>query len=217
MNFGSVDPMMFALFLGGLALIPILLMITTAFLKIAMVLIIARNAIGVQQAPPNMAVYGIALAATLFVMAPVFKDIGTQIKENDLDLSSFEKVQESLAIVAQPLTEFMSTNTDADVSARFVANAKRLWPEEMKEDALGDNPLIAIPAFVVSELQAGFEIGFLIYVPFIVIDLIVSNILLALGMQMVAPMTVSLPLKILLFVMVDGWTKLLDGLIFSYI
>ena len=217
MSFGNVDPMMFALFLGGLALIPILLMITTAFLKIAMVLIIARNAIGVQQVPPNMAVYGIALAATLFVMAPVFKDMSAQIKEQAIDLSSFEKVQESLTTVAEPLTEFMSTNTHTGISDRFIANAKKLWPEEMKADALADNPLIAIPAFVISEMQAGFEIGFLIYIPFIVIDLIVSNILLALGMQMVAPMTVSLPLKILLFVMVDGWTRLLDGLIFSYI
>ena len=91
-----------------------------------------------------------------------------------------------------------------------------MWPKEMADKASRDDLLLVVPAFVLSELQAGFQIGFLIYIPFIVIDLIVSNILLALGMQMVAPMTISLPLKILLFVLVDGWTRLLDGLFYSY-
>ena len=110
----------------------------------------------------------------------------------------------------------MLTNTSPDVLVLFQASAKTLWTEEISTSLGPENLLILIPSFVVSELQAGFEIGFLIFLPFIVIDLIVSNLLLALGMQMVAPMTVSLPLKILLFVLIGGWEKLLHSLVLSY-
>ena len=91
-----------------------------------------------------------------------------------------------------------------------------MWPVEMRESATADNLLILVPAFTVSELTSAFEIGFLIYLPFIVIDLIISNILLAMGMMMVSPMTISLPFKLLLFVMIDGWTKLIHGLVLTY-
>ena len=118
--------------------------------------------------------------------------------------------------VVEPLRTFMTRNLDPDIQTHLLENTQRMWPKEMADKASRDDLLLVVPAFVLSELQAGFQIGFLIYIPFIVIDLIVSNILLALGMQMVAPMTISLPLKILLFVLVDGWTRLLDGLFYSY-
>lgn len=111
----------------------------------------------------------------------------------------------------------MLRNVDADVLTHLQENTTRLWPEQMAREVQREDLILLIPAFVLSQLQAGFEIGFLIYIPFIVIDLIVSNLLLALGMQMVSPMTISLPLKLLLFVLVSGWSRLLDSLFLSYL
>ncbi|MDW6001968.1 type III secretion system export apparatus subunit SctR [Vibrio mangrovi] len=216
MNLGQIDPMLFALFLGGLSLLPILLIVCSAFLKISMVLLITRNAMGVQQVPPNMAIYGIALAATFFVMAPVVKDIGERVKETPPDFSSLETMQTSVNHLVGPLQQFMVRNTNPDVLIHIMDNTANLWPKEMAQKVTKDDLMVVIPSFMLSELKAGLQIGFLIYIPFIVIDLIVSNLLLALGMQMVSPMTISLPLKILLFILVDGWERLLNGLFYSY-
>lgn len=217
MNLQDVDPLTLALFLGALSLVPLMMMICTAFLKIAIVLLITRNAIGVQQVPPNMALYGIALAASLFIMAPVFSDIGQRFKQLPQRINEFAALESDATHVLEPLRQFMTRNVDPDIQTHLLENTQRLWPAAMAAKARRDDLLLIVPAFVLSELQAGFQIGFLVYIPFIVIDLIVSNILLALGMQMVAPMTISLPLKILLFVLVDGWTRLLDGLFYSYL
>lgn len=215
---GTLNPLMLALFLGALSLLPLVFMITTSFLKISMVLMLTRNALGVQQVPPNMALYGIALAATLFVMAPVFNGVYTRVQERPIDTQSADKLSASLAYGLQPMTHFLQHNTNPDIETHLHENSLQLWPKEMTQGAIQnrDNWLLLVPAFVLSELEAGFKIGFLIFIPFIVVDLIVSNVLLALGMQMVSPMTISLPLKILLFVLADGWTRLLDGLFYSY-
>jgi type III secretion protein R len=212
----GMNPVMLALFLGALSLIPFLLIVCTAFLKISMTLLITRNAIGVQQVPPNMALYGIALAATMFVMAPVAHEVQQRVKEHPLDISSSEKLSASAGAIIEPLQRFMTRNTDPEIITHLLDNTQRMWPKEIADQASKSDLLLAVPAFVLSELQAGFQIGFLIYIPFIVIDLIVSNLLLALGMQMVSPMTISLPLKLLLFVLVEGWTRLLDSLFYSY-
>lgn len=217
MNVGTLDPLLLALFLGSLSLLPLFMIVCTCFLKISMVLLITRNAIGVQQVPPNMAVYGIALAATLFVMAPVFSDMGERLKDDSIDLTSLDTLQDGARHVLAPLQQFMSRNTDPDILTHLMDNSARMWPAEMASKVKRDDFLLIVPAFVLSELQAGFKIGFLVYIPLIVIDLIVSNILLALGMQMVSPMTIALPLKILLFVLASGWTRLLDGLFYSYL
>lgn len=208
--------MTLALFLGALSLIPILMIVCTCFLKISMVLMLTRNAMGVQQVPPNMAIYGIALAASLFVMAPVFNEMSQRVKSLPIDTQSTERLDYTVSNGVEPLKRFMVKNTDADILTHLQENAQRMWPKEMAQSVQHDSPLLLIPSFVLSELQNGFKIGFLIYIPFIVVDLIVSNVLLALGMQMVSPMTISLPLKILLFVLVSGWTRLLDGLFYSY-
>lgn len=217
MTVQGVDPFLLALFLGGLSLMPLLLVVCTAFLKICIVLMITRNAIGVQQVPPSIALYGIALAATLFVMAPVGYETARILKESPVDLSSLQTLQDSGAQAVKPLQGFMVRNTAPDVLTHLLENTARLWPQEMAQQVNRDDLILLVPAFVLSQLQAGFEIGFLIYIPFIVVDLIVSNLLLALGMQMVSPMTISLPLKLLLFVLVSGWTRLLDSLFLSFL
>ncbi|WP_454122890.1 type III secretion system export apparatus subunit SctR [Kosakonia sp. Marseille-Q7440] len=217
MEMGPLNPIMLALFLGALALLPMMLIICTSFLKITMVLQLTRNAMGVQQVPPTMALNGIALAATLFIMAPVFSDMTDRLKAIPVDFSSMERLEYTAANGIEPLKTFMRKNTDPDIVIHLQENAQRMWPKRMADSVTPENMLLIIPAFVLSELQNGFKIGFLIFIPFIVVDLIVSNILLALGMQMVSPMTVSLPLKILLFVLISGWTRLLDGLFYSYL
>lgn len=217
MEMGPLNPIMLALFLGALVLLPMMLIICTSFLKITMVLQLTRNAMGVQQVPPTMALNGIALAATLFIMAPVFSDMTDRLKAIPVDFSSMERLEYTTANGIEPLKTFMRKNTDPDIVIHLQENAQRMWPKRMADSVTPDNMLLIIPAFVLSELQNGFKIGFLIFIPFIVVDLIVSNILLALGMQMVSPMTVSLPLKILLFVLISGWTRLLDGLFYSYL
>ncbi|KAF2408237.1 type III secretion system export apparatus subunit SctR [Pseudomonas antarctica] len=217
MIFQGVDPVVLALFFAALSLLPMLLIICTAFLKIVIVLMITRNAIGVQQVPPSMAINGIALAATLFIMAPVGYQIAENLKGTPLDMSNVQTVQATGLVAIEPLRAFMKRNIDPDVLTHMHENSVRLWPSEMAQSTQRDDLILLIPSFVLSQLQAGFEIGFLIYIPFIVIDLIVSNLLLALGMQMVSPMTISLPLKLLLFVMVSGWSRLLDSLFLSYL
>ena len=196
---------------------PMLLVVCTAFLKIVIVLMITRNAIGVQQVPPSMAINGIALAATLFIMAPVGYEIAENLKASPLDMTNVQTFLSTGNEAITPLRAFMLRNVDPDVLTHLLENTARLWPAKMAQEVQREDLILLIPAFVLSQLQAGFEIGFLIYIPFIVIDLIVSNLLLALGMQMVSPMTISLPLKLLLFVLVSGWSRLLDSLFLSYL
>ena len=216
-SFQGIDPVVLAIFLGALSLMPMLLVVCTAFLKIVIVLMITRNAIGVQQVPPGMAINGIALAATLFIMAPVGYEMAEIVKVSPLDQTSVGALQQTGMEAIKPLRTFMLRNSAPDILTHLLENSERMWPAQMAQEVQREDLILLVPAFVLSQLQAGFEIGFLIYIPFIVIDLIVSNLLLALGMQMVSPMTISLPLKLLLFVMVSGWSRLLDSLFLSYL
>ncbi|MBV6322452.1 type III secretion system export apparatus subunit SctR [Duganella violaceipulchra] len=213
MNLNNLDPISIALVLAGLSLLPLLLICTTCFLKVSMVLVIVRNAIGVQQVPPSIAIYGVALALTLFVMAPVFNEAAAKLP--GAGAQSFSVAD--LAPAAEPMRRFMVRNTPPEKRAHFLALAQRQWRgTPLAVLATDSDYVIVIPSFVISELELAFQIGFVLYIPFVVIDLLLSNVLLALGMQMVSPMVVSLPLKMLLFVMLEGWSKLADGLLRSY-
>lgn len=214
------DVVSFAVLLGALALIPLLVVCTTSFLKISLVLLVLRNAVGVQQVPPTLAIYGIALALSAFVMAPTVQEIGQRIVALDTGAPGARAGAAPLLTQAgkafEPLHAFMLKYSRPEQRELFLASAKKLWPPDAARDARATDAMIVIPAFVVSELQTGYEVGFLIYIPFVVIDLLISNLLMALGMQQVSPQTISIPLKLLLFVMVDGWGKLLNALALSY-
>lgn len=215
---GQYDVVSFAILLGLLSLVPLIVVTTTSFLKISLVLLVLRNAIGVQQVPPTLAIYGISLAMSIFVMAPTVQEIGNRA----LKIEAKAGDSRTAPLLAQakdafePLRMFMIKYSRPDQRELFLASAKKLWPKEVSKDAKATDTLILIPAFVVSELQTGYEIGFLIYIPFVVIDLLVSNLLMALGMQQVSPQTITIPLKLLLFVLIDGWGKLLNSLALSY-
>ena len=196
-------------------------MVATSYLKIVVVISLVRNALGVQSIPPNMVVNAIALILSFYVMAPVVEK-GWDIYKEEAAINKVEKKQYDTQIAmkaAEPMREWLVKQTDEKSRAFFVSTAEQLWAKDGEETAEvdPDSFFILIPSFCVSELTKAFQIGFLVYLPFIAIDIIVSNILLAMGMMMVSPVTISLPFKLLLFVMVNGWTLLIQGLVRGYI
>jgi type III secretion protein R len=198
-------------------MLPLLLVTTTSFLKISIVLSLVRNALGVQQAPPNMAIYALAILLSTYIMAPIGHRITQSVAEEKDPTMSVKALLQVARKSSEPIREFLVKNSKPQQREFFLATAKKLWPPDLANDSNKNDLLIVTPAFVVSELTAAFEIGFLLFLPFIVIDLVVSNILMAMGMMMVSPVTISLPLKLFLFVMVDGWSRLIHGLISTYI
>jgi type III secretion protein R len=214
MSLNQIDPLSLAFLLGSLTLIPLVLICTTCFLKVSVVLMIVKNAIGIQQVPPAIAIYAIALSITYFVMAPTVHDISVNLGFIDGKIPVEQITTERIFKSLEPLRAFMIKNTSIEQRERYLMLAQKQNPSTVSINQV--DYVVLIPAFVVSELQLAFEIGFILYVPFVVIDLLISNLLLALGMQMVSPMVVSMPLKILLFVVLDGWTRLFEGLALSY-
>jgi type III secretion protein R len=205
----------FGLALLGLA--PFFLMMVTSYVKIVVVTTLVRNALGVQQVPPAMVMNGLAIILTVFIMAPVAVDTLEIVSTLSLPANpSPTSVLEVANKASPPLRRFLSANTTDQVSTMFVTTARRIWPEKMHSTISKDNLLILIPSFTITELTKAFQIGFVLYLAFIAIDLIISNILLAMGMMMVSPTTISLPFKLLLFVTLDGWLKISQGLLLSY-
>jgi flagellar biosynthetic protein FliP len=196
---------------GGLTLIPALLFCVTGFTRILIVLGFIRTAIGTPTAPPNQVLIGIALFLTLFVMGPTFG----QIQHNAWEPLQANKISTSVAIkrAEEPLREFMFKQTRENDLALFV----RLSGEKEQPKTRADiKTTTLIPAFIVSELKTAFQIGFLIFLPFLVIDLIVASTLMSMGMIMLPPVFISLPFKILLFVLVDGWGLVTESLVKSF-
>ncbi len=200
----------------GLGLVTFFVVTMTSFIKLSIVMFLLRNALGIQQTPPNIILYGIALVLTIFISAPLVSQISTQIQDPTL---KFETMQDWLSAgerAREPIREYLSKFTRPSEREFFMSATKRVWPEEMRQDVTANDISILVPSFVISELRRAFEIGFLIYLPFIAVDLIVSAILMALGMSMVPPITISVPFKLFLFVTIEGWSRLFHGLVLSY-
>lgn len=210
------DPIALAVVLALMALLPTVVVVSTSFLKIAIVMALLRNALGVQQIPPNVALYGLALILSAYVMAPVGYQIERELSASPASTKDIASLVAGVRRGAEPLRGFMTRNATPAQRDFFVQTARRLWGPELAAGLQPTDFIVLVPAFMVSELTRAFQVGFLLYLPFVVIDLIVSNILLAMGMMMVSPVTISLPLKLFLFVMVDGWTRLIQGLVLSY-
>ena len=210
------DPISLALVLAALALLPTLVVVSTSFLKVAVVMSLMRNALGVQQIPPNIAIYGLTLIITAYIMAPVGQNIYESVTATPEITRSVEKTFQAFTRGAEPVREFLYRHSDRDQRNFFVQAAKDLWSPQMAAKLQEKDFIVLMPAYMVTELTSAFKIGFLLFLPFVVIDLIVSNILLALGMMMVSPVMISMPIKLFLFVMVDGWSRLIHGLIETY-
>lgn len=204
----------------ALAIAPFFAVMVTSFTKLVVVLSLLRNALGLPQTPPNVVINGLALILTIYVMMPVGLDVAQrwQASGQTLDTTTRDTQRMVAAIdtVKEPLREFLVKHAAPRERAFFLKTARRMAGEE-RAVMIGDTDfVVVIPAFVVSELSTAFQIGFLIFLPFLVIDLVVANVLLAMGMMMMSPVTVSLPFKLLLFVLIDGWVKLVHGLVLSY-
>jgi len=197
-------------------MVPLIAVMATSFIKIVVVFSLLRNALGVQQIPPNMALYGVALILTLYIMAPVGYEVKEYVDQNPQLIESPEKFGELIDGGLKPYIQFLAKNSKASDRQFFIDQAAILWPEKYAKELTENSLLVLMPAFTITQVTEAFEIGFLIYLPFIVVDLIVSNVLLAMGMMMVSPMTISLPFKLLLFVLLDGWTRLTYGLISTF-
>jgi type III secretion protein R len=214
-----------------IALAPFFAVMVTSFTKIAVVLSLVRNALGLQQVPPNLVLNGLALILSVFVMYPTLEKMqaaaavqgpATPTMPGDPPAQAENPIESTGDIFAtadrakEPLREFLVKHSDPRERAFFLRTQQRIG-DPGKVSSLRDTDfVIVIPAFVVKELKLAFQIGFLIFLPFLVIDMVIANILLAMGMMMLSPVTISLPFKILLFVLVDGWVKLSHGLVLSY-
>ena len=204
------------IFLAALGLLPFFIVTMTAFLKISVVMFIIRNALALQQTPPTLVLYSIALILTVFVSLPLIEDVSNRLSARPLDFSSLDKLQASANVVKDPVKAYLIRFAKPGERQFFLSSTARIWPESARANVKDDDFIIVLPAFVSSELTRAFEIGFLLFLPFLIIDIIVSNILMAMGMMMVSPTLISLPLKLFLFVAVDGWSRLMHGLILSY-
>lgn len=211
-----IDPLNLILGLVVAGMVPFLAVVATSFIKLSIVLLLVRNALGVQQIPPNMVLNALAIIISGYIMAPVIVQTFDILASGTYRFDSVEAVRVTFNAAKEPLVSWLSRHADERELTFFVEAAAKIWPPELLSYATKDNLAIILPAFVVSQLREAFEIGFLLYLPFIAIDLIVSNILLAMGMMMVSPLTISLPFKLFLFVMVDGWSRLILGLIQTY-
>ena len=211
-----IDPLNLILGLVIAGLVPFIAIVATSFIKIAVVLLLVRNALGVQQIPPNAVLNALAIIISGYIMAPVFVETYDILTAGNYSFNSVEAVNETYNAAKDPLLNWLTLHTDARELTFFMEAARTIWPESMSSYISETNIAILLPAFTVGQLREAFEIGFLLYLPFIAIDLIVSNILLAMGMMMVSPLTISLPFKLFLFVMIDGWSRLILGLVTTY-
>ena len=204
------------LLLIAMAFLPLVAVTVTAFAKISVVIFIVRNALGIQQLPPNIILYGLSLILSVYIAMPVLTESYQSVRETGLNFQTFDDWEEAGGLAVSPVREFLKKHTDQKQLAFFLKSTDKIWGKDSGIEANESDLAIIVPAFLLSELTRAFEIGFLLYLPFMAIDIIVTTILVALGMMMVPPMTIAIPFKLMLFVFVDGWTKIVQGLILTY-
>ncbi|MBF2051913.1 MAG: flagellar type III secretion system pore protein FliP [Candidatus Sericytochromatia bacterium] len=203
-------PLQLIVFMSLLTILPFIFIMTTSFIRTVIVLSFLRTAMGTQTNPPNQVVVGIAIFLTLYTMAPVWEQINNDAIVPYLDNNITQSVAVERAVT--PLKTFMLKHTSKQELGFFIRIAKQKQPQKPS-----DVPLhIVVPAYMVSELTTGFKMGFVLFLPFLIIDLVVANTLLALGMMMLSPVTISLPFKILVFTMADGWFLILQAIVTSF-
>lgn len=218
------DIMQQGIILIFLALLPFIVMLLTSFMKIVITLSLLRSALGVQQIPPNQVINGIALILTIYVMFPtgmLMYEKAKPVLDKGLptELFSAGSAGTMLAVInesKEPFRDFLIRNTSNKHIDDFYKLSQKTFPDGVKQQMTPRDFIVVVPAFITTQVKAAFEIGVLIYLPFFVVDLVTSNILLAMQMMMLSPLSIALPLKLLLLVMIDGWTILVEGLVLSF-
>jgi type III secretion protein R len=209
------------LVLAALTLLPFAFVMLTSFMKIIVVLAILRTAIGTPQVPPGIVLTGLAIILSIYVMAPTGMETyeaAQKVWSDEKPLAERNAGELFAAAMGarEPIRQFLIRNSRRDDRLMYLNLAKKSWPASARVGLDDRHFIVAIPAFVVGQLTLAFKIGFFLFIPFVVVDLVVANSLLALGMHMLSPTTISLPFKLLLFVLVDGWRLLSQGLVLSY-
>ncbi|WP_176086024.1 type III secretion system export apparatus subunit SctR [Martelella sp. HB161492] len=205
-----------AILVMSLSLLPFVIVMGTSFTKISIVLVLLRNALGIQGAPSGLVLNAIALTLTVFIMVPVANSIFVDLQASNIRVEDWESTVKAYDVVSKGYSDYLLKFTNQSELGFFKDAAKKIWPASLDDTISDTNMLILLPAHLTSELTRAFQIAFLLFLPFVVIDMVVSNVLLAMGAMMVPPMLVSLPVKLLLFISVNGWTLLLHNLVLSY-
>jgi type III secretion protein R len=218
MTAGMPDPLTLVALIVAFGVAPFVALMITSYTKLVIVFGLLRTAMGLQQTPPNMVLNGIAIILTIYIMAPVGMDVSDALRGRTLGTKG-EGLNDIMAVfdaAKVPVKAFLVKHTQERERQFFLKSAASIWPQARAERLQDDDFMVLVPSFTLSELTRAFQIGFVIYLVFVVVDLIVATVLLALGMSMISPTTISLPFKLLLFVMLDGWTRLIHGLVLSY-
>ena len=215
MNFQPEDMVGLILIGFAVAMVPLFVMSLTCFVKIVVVLNIVRNALGVQQVPPAMVINAVALILTIYILAPIGITAMDAAKAH-AGQSSTERIIGMVEAAKEPFRVFLTKHANEREKRFFIKAANSLWPKEVAEKLTTDDFAVAAPAFLVSELTEAFRIGFMLYLAFIVVDLVVANVLVAIGLSQASPTNIAIPFKLLLFVVLDGWSSLLHGLVETY-
>jgi len=200
----------------AIGLLPFVAMVVTSYAKIVVVLGLLRNALGVQQVPPNMVLNGIAVLVSVYVMAPVGIAAAKTLESQQVATQTSQVLLQAFGAAREPFRAFLVKHAQEREKRFFLRSASRIWPKAEADQLKDDDLTVLAPAFTLTELTDAFKIGFLLYVAFIVIDLIIANILLAMGLNQVSPTNVAIPFKLLLFVVMDGWSTLIHGLVITY-
>jgi type III secretion protein R len=217
----GIDPVALFLALMAMAVLPFVAMVVTSYTKVVVVLGLLRNALGVQQVPPNMVLNGIAIIISAYVLAPVAMEAADRMQRSSQG-SSIEQSSNTQQLVGavsaarEPFRAFLIKHSQATEKAFFLKSARAVWPPERAAALQADDFIVVAPAFLLTELTEAFRIGFLLYLAFIIVDLVVANVLLAMGLSQVSPTNVAIPFKLLLFVVLDGWSQVMHGLVLTY-
>lgn len=199
-----------------ISLVPFIAMVVTSYVKIVVVLGLLRNALGVQQVPPNMVLNGIAILMSIYIMAPIGMQAARALENQTMAAPTSQAVLQIFGAAREPFRAFLDKHAHEREKRFFLRSASVVWPKEQAAQLSEHDLIVLAPAFTLSALTDAFKIGFLLYIAFVVIDLIIANVLLALGLNQVSPTNVAIPFKLLLFVVMDGWSTLLHGLVMSY-
>lgn len=213
------NPVALLALIAVLGVAPFAALMITSYTKLVVVFGLIRAALGIQQVPPNIVLNGIAIILSIYIMAPVGMDVGDALQASNFSISqnmTIDDVTTAFSVAEPPIKKFLEQHTSERERNFFLKSATSIWPAARAQTLKADDLTVLVPSFTLSELTKAFQIGFIIYIVFVVVDLIVANVLLALGMQMIAPTTISVPFKLLLFVALDGWSVLVHGLILSY-
>jgi type III secretion protein R len=199
-----------------IGLIPFALLLLTAYVKINVVLYVLRNALGLQQTPGNLIMSALSAVLALYISAPVITDVYQELRSPQAKYRTVDELEKTFIASSKPVVAFLKKNTGLVEREFFSTATEQVWGKDRAVKFDQDSLFILIPAFMMHELTAAFKIGFIVYLPFLAIDLITANILMALGMMVLSPTVIAVPFKLFLFVTIDGWNMLVRGLILSY-